>query len=113
VSQTIIEVEAKPLNRITDEDGRQAGLPRGARLPFPVHECTRCHDLVHAASRTCVLSGPGAAEIDGWMVGQREQKKPVCGDDIDVGVVGWFMGEGEVTSIWGLPGLLKRRRPAI
>jgi hypothetical protein len=46
------------------------------------------------------LTGPGAAEIVGWVVGGAEEKRTFGAGDVDVGVVGVLAGEGEVASIW-------------
>jgi hypothetical protein len=46
---------------------------------------------------------PGAAEIVGWMIGETEEKRGFDAGDVDVGVVGRVVGQGEVALV---------RRPA-
>ena len=66
MSQTIIEVEAKSLNGITDEEGRQARLPSAGRgpanqeknVPDGVKRCTRRRGSV-VRRRVNVVTGFG------------------------------------------------------
>jgi hypothetical protein len=52
-----------------------------------------------------VLVSPRTAEIVAWVVGETEQKRAFGAGDVDVGVVGILVGEGEVAAIWRPEGI--------
>jgi hypothetical protein len=62
-----------------------------------------CRERVRVGA--LVLWSPGGAEVEGWMVDEGEEGSTVDADDIDVGVLGRVVGEGEVEAVWGPGGI--------